>query len=778
MPAVPATPSIPAFQEVTAPVPTSAAAADASPADAILSKTAAGLVAPATLLSPSVIGALISAEHGDPFSLLGLHHDEQGRLWARALLPGANKVAIVDSSHEPGRLVRWLNRIHPDGLFDALLPIRKHRFAYRLRVHWDNGVIDEIDDPYRFGLLLGDTDLWLFAEGKHLRPFEALGAHPTTVEGVAGTRFAVWAPNARRLSVIGDFNRWDGRRHPMRLRRQAGIWELFVPRIGAGERYKYELIGADGHLLPHRADPYAFAAELRPATASVVSELLPQLPAADPAALRRNQFDQAISIYEVHAGSWRRKVEEGNRPLNWRELADELIPYVQHMGFTHIELLPISEHPFDGSWGYQPTGMYAATARFGTPWDFREFVARCHRAGIGVIVDWVPAHFPSDAHGLGNFDGTALYEHADPREGVHKDWNTLIYNFGRNEVVNFLIGSALYWFERFGIDGMRVDAVASMLYRDYSREHGQWLANAHGGRENLEAVAFVRRLNEVIGTERPGAMMDAEESTAWPMVTRPPSSGGLGFHYKWNMGWMHDTLQYLSRDPIHRRHHQNELSFGLIYAFDENFILPLSHDEVVHGKGSLLARMPGDRWQKFANLRAYLAFQFAHPGKKLLFMGCEFAQEREWTHEHSLDWHLLSDEMHRGVQSLVRDLNHAYRRVPALHQRDVSGDGFSWIDHEDSANSVVSFIRWAGDGRLVVAICNFTPVPRYDYCVGVPKAGYYREILNTDSAYYGGSNVGNPDCGVSAQTQSAHGLPFSLSMTLPPLATVLLEWVI
>ncbi len=727
-------------------------------------------------LSASQIKALVNGQHGDPFSVLGMHHDAGGRLLVRALLPGAARVAVIESQ-SGNRVVRWLRIVDNEGLFEAPLTIRRKRFAYRLRVIWKSGLTQDLDDPYSFGLILSDLDIWLLAEGKHLRPYECMGAHPMAVDTVMGTRFTVWAPNAQRVSVVADFNRWDGRRHVMRLRREAGLWELFVPHVEPGARYKFELLGPDGNLLPQRADPYAFESELRPATASIVSRLQPVVPANDEQRRRANALDAPLSIYELHVGSWRRKVEDSDRSLTWRELADELIPYVQHMGFTHIELMPITEHPFDGSWGYQPTGLYAPTSRYGTAHDFREFVQRAHAAGVGVILDWVPAHFPSDAHGLANFDGTPLFEHADPREGFHKDWNTLIYNLGRHEVVNFLIGSALYWIERFGIDGLRVDAVASMLYRDYSRDSGEWLPNQHGGRENLEAVAFIRRLNQVIGVERGEAIMMAEESTAWPMVSRPPSAGGLGFHYKWNMGWMHDTLQFIARDSSHRKYHQNELTFGLIYGFDENFILPISHDEVVHGKGSLLARMPGDRWQRFANMRAYLGYQFTHPGKKLMFMGCEFAQEQEWNHQQSLDWHLLGDHLHRGIQSLVRDLNQAYRRVPALHQRDVNADGFSWIDHNDHEQSVLAFIRRGHEGRFVVVVCNFTPVPRYGYRIGVPQRGYYREILNTDSSHYGGGNLGNPDSGVSAGESPSHGHEFSLLLTLPPLAVIILEWV-
>jgi 1,4-alpha-glucan branching enzyme len=545
--------------------------------------------------------------------------------------------------------------------------------------------------------------------------------------------------------------------------------------VAAGVAYKYELCTPAGEVLPLKADPFALQAELRPATASVVAQLPPVM-AASSDRQRANALDAPMSIYEVHLGSWRRKPEEGNRWLDWDELADQLVPYACELGFTHLELLPISEHPFDGSWGYQPIGLYAPTARFGEPAGFRRFVQRCHAQGLGLFVDWVPAHFPSDAHGLGQFDGTALYEHADPREGFHHDWNTLIYNFGRTEVRNFLVGNALYWLERYGVDGLRVDAVASMLYRDYSRKPGEWLPNAYGGRENLEAISFLKRVNEVVGTEREQAVTLAEESTAFPAVSRPTYVGGLGFHFKWNMGWMHDTLQYMARDPVHRKHHHGEITFSMVYAFNENFVLPLSHDEVVHGKGSLLTKMPGDRWQRFANLRAYYGFMFAHPGKKLLFMGCEFAQEREWNHDRSLDWHLLADPAHAGVRRLLRDLNHLYRETPALHQRDFTPDGFEWIEHNDAQRSVLAFVRRGHDARrFIVVVCNFTPTVQHGYRIGVPEPGVYRERINTDSAHYGGSNVGAPYGEITAEPIAWHGRPHSIGMTLPPLATVFFE---
>ena len=725
------------------------------------------------MLDATDIDKICGARHGDPFSVLGPHPDAQGRVWLRAFLPGAQQVYAVDAAS--GRVLAQLLQRHIDGLFEQVLD-EAPAGAYQLQLRWGDGSDALIDDPYRFGPVLGQTDIWLLAEGTHLRPFEVLGARPARMDDVAGSSFAVWAPNALCVSVVGDFNHWDARRHPMRLRRECGVWEIFLPAVAQGARYKYALCDATGRVLPQRSDPYAFAAQLRPDTASVVH---PLAPAMAPSMQRQaaNALDAPISIYEVHLGSWRRDGADPQRWLNWDELADTLIPYAIDMGFTHLELLPISEHPFDGSWGYQPVGLYAPTSRFGSPEGFRRFVARCHEGGLGLLLDWVAAHFPSDAHGLGHFDGTHLYEYADPREGVHADWNTLIFNLGRTEVRNYLVGNALYWIERFGVDGLRVDAVASMLYRDYSRKPGEWIANAHGGRENLETIAFLKRLNEVIGAHCPQAITLAEESTAFPAVSRPTFAGGLGFHYKWNMGWMHDTLQYMRRDPVHRSHHHSEISFGLVYAFSENFVLPISHDEVVHGKGSMLAKMPGDRWQQFANLRAYYGFMFGHPGKKLLFMGCEFAQLREWNHDQGLDWHLLSDPQHAGVARLLRDLNHLYRATPALHQRDCSADGFEWIDHDDAAHSRLAFIRHGNDARsCVVVVCNFTPSPHMGYRLGVPHAGLYRERINTDSHHYGGSNIGAPLGVTQAQEQPCHGRHWSIALNLPPLATLVLQW--
>ncbi len=744
------------------------------------------------MLRDTEIELVCGAEHGDPFAVLGPHADAAGRLWLRAMLPGAEHVAVLDAGH--GDLLGTLALRHADGLFEGPLSTAG-RPDYRLQVRWADGSSALIDDPYRFPPVLGDLDVWLLGEGSHLRPYEVLGAAQRTLLGVAGTSFAVWAPNAAQVSVVGDFNHWDARRHPMRLRRECGVWEIFLPGVGAGARYKYRIRGRDGQVLPQKADPYALQAELRPATASVVARMPDAAPRSE-VRLRANALDAPISIYEVHLGSWRRAPDAAagaaGRFLDWDELAATLVPYAREMGFTHLELMPVSEHPFDGSWGYQPVGLYAVTSRFGTPADdaagggsgagFRRFVDRCHAEGIGLLLDWVPAHFPSDAHGLGNFDGTHLYEYADPREGFHQDWNTLIYNFGRVEVSNFMVANALFWLERYAVDGLRVDAVASMLYRDYSREPGEWVPNRHGGRENLEAIAFVRRMNEVVGVERPQAITLAEESTAFPAVSRPTYAGGLGFHYKWNMGWMHDTLQYMARDPVHRRHHHGEMTFSLVYAFNENFVLPLSHDEVVHGKGSMLAKMPGDRWQQFANLRAYYGYLFGHPGKKLLFMGCEFAQEREWNHDRSLDWHLLDDasgsNLHAGMRTLVRDLNLLYRATPALHQRDFGPEGFEWLTHDDAERSVIGFVRrGAQAGAFVVVVCNFTPGVQRGYRLGVPDAGRYRECLNTDSAHYGGSNVGTPLGAATAEPVACHGRGHSIVIDLPPLATVMFEWI-
>ena len=725
------------------------------------------------MLTDRDIDLVRTAQHGDPFAVLGVHVDDVGCLWLRAMLPGAEQAVVLDAT--TGDLIGTLTRRHADGVFEGPLTATE-RPNYRLQVRWSDGSSAIVDDPYRFPPVLGELDVWLLGEGSHLRSYEVLGASLRVMEGVPGASFAVWAPNASQVSVVADFNVWDARRHPMRLRRECGVWEIFIPAVGAGARYKFQIRARNGDVLPQKADPYALQAELRPATASVVSRM-PSLAPPSAARQQANALDAPVSIYEVHLGSWRRKPEEGDRFLNWQELADTLLPYALEMGFTHIELLPISEHPFDGSWGYQPVGLYAPSSRFGDAMGFRRFVDRCHALGLGLLLDWVPAHFPSDAHGLANFDGTHLYEYADPREGFHQDWNTLIYNFGRTEVSNFLVANALYWLERYNVDGLRVDAVASMLYRDYSRKAGEWVPNQHGGRENLEAIEFLRRMNLVVGTERAQAITLAEESTAFPLVSRPTYAGGLGFHYKWNMGWMHDTLAYMERDPVHRQHHHGEMTFSLVYAFNENFVLPLSHDEVVHGKGSMLGKMPGDRWQKFANLRAYYGYMFGHPGKKLLFMGCEFAQEREWNHDQSLDWHLLEDPLHEGMRRLVHDLNRLLRATPALYELDFEPAGFEWIESHDARNSVLSFIRRGKQpDTLAVVVCNFTPTVHRGFMLGVPKSGTYRECLNTDSAHYGGSNVGTPLGSARSQPVACNGKPHAIVIDLPPLATVMFTW--
>ena len=723
------------------------------------------------LLPESDVRALMRAQHTDPFAVLGLHETPQGTV-VRALMPGARSVAAVHA--RSGWPLAVLEQHPGSDLFSALVPAAQARLGYALQVDWGTHT-STLEDPYRFPPVLGDTDVWLLAEGTHLRPWEHLGAHLREMDGVPGVAFAVWAPNARRVSVVGDFNHWDGRRHAMRFRRECGVWEIFAPHVAIGDGYEFEILSAHGEVL-RKADPFAFSARLRPDTACVVQPL----PAAVDLPVGRaeaNGRNAPVSIYEVHLGSWQRKSVDGRGPewLTYRELADTLVPYARDMGFTHLELLPVSEHPFDGSWGYQPIGLYAPTSRFGTPGDFRHFVQAAHAAGLGVILDWVPAHFPTDAHGLGNFDGTALYEYADPREGFHNDWKTLIFNTARHEVRNYLVGNALYWLERYGVDGLRVDAVASMLYRDYSREPGQWIPNAKGGRENLEAIEFLRRMNHVVGVERPGAVTIAEESTSFPGVTRPPEHGGLGFHYKWNMGWMNDTLAYASTDPVHRKHHHQKITFGLMYAHDENFVLPFSHDEVVHGKGSMIGKMPGDEWQQFAGLRNLYGYLWAYPGKKLLFMGNEFAQVAEWNADRSLDWHLLDhDGPHQGMRRLVRDLNNVYRHHPALHELDTEGPGFEWIVHDDADQSVFAFIRRARDGAFVIAVCNFTPVVRRAYRLGVPAAGTYRELINTDNPVYGGSGVGNGE--VSSDGVFRHGHGQSIAFDVPPLGTVM--WVL
>ena len=725
-------------------------------------------------LPPQVdIEALIRADHHDPFSVLGPHSDGADGSFIRAYLPNALSVEVL--AKDSGQSLGQLEMGEVPGFFVGHIARQQ---PYKLKVQWAGG--EQIsEDPYSYGPLLGEMDLYLFAEGNHRDLGNAFGAQVIEVDGVHGVRFAVWAPNARRVSVVGDFNVWDGRRHPMRLRHPTGVWEIFIPGLQAGESYKYEILGHSG-ILPLKADPVALCTELPPSTASRVAQPL-QFQWDDDAWLQsrgaRHGNDAPLSVYELHAGSWMCELDEAGevvRSYNWHELAERLIPYVQELGFTHIELMPIMEHPFGGSWGYQPLSQFAPSARYGTPEDFAAFINACHKAEIGVILDWVPAHFPTDTHGLARFDGTALYEYDNPLEGFHQDWDTLIYNLGRTEVHGFMIASAVHWLKRFHVDGLRVDAVASMLYRDYSRKAGEWVPNKYGGRENIEAIDFLRHLNDVVAIEAPGALVIAEESTAWPGVSQPTQQGGLGFDYKWNMGWMHDTLHYIQNDPIHRAHHHNELSFGLIYAFSEHFMLPISHDEVVHGKHSLIDKMPGDRWQKFANLRAYLAFMWMHPGKKLLFMGCEFGQWREWNHDHQLDWYLLQYPEHDGVKKLVADLNRLYREVPALHQQDCVPQGFQWLIGDDAVNSVFAWLRWSREGEPVLVVANFTPVPREAYRVGVPFAEHWSEVLNTDADLYAGSNVGNGGV-VATEHIAAHGQPLSLTLNLPPLGVLILR---
>jgi 1,4-alpha-glucan branching enzyme len=715
------------------------------------------------------LSAVIEGRSLDPFAVLGRHRTASGDI-VRVMLPGAFAVTAI--ARDDLSLRANLSPMRQTGLFAGPSP---GSGAYFLRIDW-GGPIQETEDPYSFGPLLGEMDVYLLGEGKHRDFANCLGAHAMVVDGVPGVRFAVWAPNARRVSVVGDFNTWDGRRHPMRLRHGAGVWEIFVPRLTAGTVYKYELLGPDGALLPKKADPVAWRAEPPPATASVVDDPAP-FRWSDAAwcaeRARRQAPDAPLSIYEVHAGSWLRHPD--GRSLDWSELAEKLVDYVSRMGFTHVEFMPVMLHPFSGSWGYQVLGQFAPNALLGTPEEFALLIDRCHNAGIGVLLDWVPAHFPTDAHGLARFDGTPLYEHADPREGFQRDWNTFIYNLGRSEVRNFLIGSALHWLERFHADGLRVDAVAAMLYRDYSREEGEWIPNFYGGRENLESIAFLQELRRTIDERCSGAILVAEESTAWPGVTRSPDEGGLGFHYKWNMGWMHDTLDYMAQEPIHRRYHHHLLTFGMLYAFSERFILPLSHDEVVYGKHSLLGRMPGDNWQRFANFRAYLGFMWTHPGKKLLFMGGEFGQQREWNHDAQPDWQLLDDPAHRGIQRLVRDLNRLYTAEPALHQQDYEDAGFRWVVSEDEEQSIFAYLRRpAGNGPPVLSVSNFTPVPRAGYRLGVPEAGKWCVLLNTDAACYGGSDFAD-GYDATAQLAAWDGQPASLVLDLPPLATLLLR---
>jgi 1,4-alpha-glucan branching enzyme len=725
-----------------------------------------------------MLDAVAAGTSADAFAVLGRHGSTvMGRpvLAIRTMQPAAAAVELITVAG-----IVPMERRRREGLFEAVVPLdgaEAAEFAYRFRVH-EGETTRELNDPYQFGQVLGEFDLHLLNEGTHYRAWEKLGSHRTSVGAVIGVHFAVWAPNAQRVSVIGDFNRWDGRAHPMRKLVPSGIWEIFIPDLADGVCYKFEVRTSGGHLL-EKADPYARRFEVPPNTASIIWTEGAYQWSDDEWMRDRPSFnswrERPMSAYEVHLGSWRRVSEGGHRYLTYRELAEQLVPYVREMGYTHIELMPVMEHPFSGSWGYQVIGFFAPTSRFGTPDDFRYFMDQCHRYGLGVILDWVPGHFPKDRHGLAQFDGTSLYEHADPRKGEHMDWGTLVFNYGRNEVRTFLMSNALYWLEEFHVDGLRVDAVASMLYLDYSRKEGEWIPNQYGGRENLEAVSFLQQLNTETHGRVPGTITVAEESTSWPAVSRPIYVGGLGFTYKWNMGWMHDILEYARQDPVHRRWHHGQVTFSMLYAFTENFVLPFSHDEVVHGKGSMLDKMPGDVWQKHATLRALYGYMFGHPGKKLMFMGCEFGQWREWNYDESLDWHVLDDPMHAGLRRWVQDLNHAHQHEASLHEVDFEPAGFSWIDCNDNENSVVSMVRKARNPHdFTIMVVNFTPVLRPAYRIGVPEAGWYREVLNSDAAIYGGSNTGNAG-GVTTEPRPSHGFEQSLTLVVPPLGFVLLK---
>lgn len=730
-----------------------------------------------TQLSLQGISRFVEGTLENPAHLLGPHPVEEGgrkAISVRAFLPDSQQVWLVDNEHNE---VRPMRRIHPSGFYEAIRPTYSHTSNYRLRIATKNGEITEMQDPYAVQPLLTEFDLFLFGEGRNWQLYDKMGAHIRSVDGVDGTNFAVWAPNAESVQVIGDFNSWNGAQHTMRKHIPAGVWELFIPNIAAGEKYKYKIKMKGGHSV-EKSDPYGFHAELPPRTASVVTRLdqfawddqdwMDRRVSSDP-------LSQACNIYELHLGSWRRDPNGHHGWMNYREIAHQLVEYCNEMNFTHVELMPISEHPYTGSWGYQTVGYFGVTSRYGTCDDFMYFVNHCHQHGIGVILDWVPAHYPKDGHGLRHFDGSALYEHSDPRQGEHPDWGTMIFNYGRNEVRNFLVSNALFWLDKYHIDGLRVDAVASMLYLDYSRNAGEWVPNEHGGRENLGAIHMLREFNEQAHAQFPGVITMAEESTAWPGVSRPTSSGGLGFSIKWNMGWMNDTLRYMRHDAIHRQYHHDELTFSLIYAFTENFVLPLSHDEVVHGKGALISQMSGDLWQKFANLRLLYSYMWTHPGKKLLFMGSEFAQWHEWDYDAEIQWDLLHWDTHRGVKSMLADLNKLVINEPALHELDFDGSGFEWIDCMNRQDSIISFMRKGKDpDDFVIVASNFTPVVREGYLMGAPQAGFYKEIFNSDSSYYAGSNVGNFP-GIEAKPQPHHGRPASMRINLPPLATVVLK---
>ncbi len=723
------------------------------------------------------IKLIIKAEHWDPYIVLGMHEiksDGKKAIAVRAFLPDADEAWVIDVSKEKSYKMEKTNKA---GFFEKKFESRKEFFKYKIKVKTFDNHIYEFYDPYSFWPVLSDFDLYLIGEGSHYKKYEKLGAHFMEINGIRGVHFAVWAPNAKRVSVVGDFNNWDGRRHQMRVLGLSGVWEIFIPGLEKGDLYKFEIKSKANNIFL-KADPYALYFEVRPKSASIVYDINEYKWDDDKwieLRSKKNWLETPISVYEVHLSSWMRMPEEENRFLTYKELSDKLIPYVKEMGYTHIELLPVTEHPLDASWGYQTIGYFAPTSRHGTPSDFMYFVDKCHQNDIGVILDWVPAHFPKDAHGLGYFDGTCLYEHEDPRKGEHRDWGTLIFNYGRNEVRNFLISNALFWLEKYHIDGLRVDAVASMIYLDYSRKEGEWIPNIFGGNENLEAIDFLKKFNEIVHEYHPGVLTIAEESTAWTGVSRPTHLGGLGFSLKWNMGWMHDMLEYFSTDPVHRKYHHNNLTFSLLYAFTENFMLVLSHDEVVHGKSSILNKMPGDMWQKFANLRLLHGFMHGHPGKKLLFMGGEFGQWDEWDHEHSIDWHLLEYEPHQKLQRYVKDLNSLYKSEPSFYEIDFNYWGFEWIDFRDTEQSIISFIRKAKDSDdFLVVVCNFTPVPRSNYRIGVPKPGFYRELLNSDSSEYWGGNIGNSG-GVFAEEIKWHARQYSINITLPPLAIVIFK---
>lgn len=732
-----------------------------------------------TIIEKSEIKALCDGVYyGDPFSILGMHQDhtsdDRPFICVRTLQPHAKSVEIVKKeTKESFQMIK----IHSCGLFQLDLINSSSFFDYYLRVTLFSGESYETEDPYRFLPVLGELDLYLFNEGKHKDIYQKLGSHLITHQGVKGVCFAVWAPNAKRVSVVGNFNDWDGRRYMMRPRGNSGIWELFVPHLSEWSIYKYEIVGVNGELLPLKIDPYGFSFEMRPKTGTLVFDnsryQWKDMDWISQKRYRANALDKPISIYEVHLGSWRRNSLEGNRWLTYRELSKELPEYVKEMGFTHVEFLPVCEYPFDGSWGYQVTGMFAPTSRYGTPDDFKYLIDELHRHEIAVIMDWVPAHFPKDAFGLSNFDGTALYEHADPRRGEHKDWGTKIYNYSRNEVSNFLLANALFWIREYHIDALRVDAVASMLYLDYSKQEGEWVPNCYGGRENLEAIAFLRRLNELVFGENSGVTTFAEESTAWPMVSKPTYIGGLGFGYKWNMGWMHDTLQYMHYDPIYRKYHHNELTFSMLYAFSENFTLPISHDEIVHGKGPMYDKMPGDEWQKFANLRLYYAYMYMHPGKKLLFMGSELGEKKEWNYTDSLDWGSLEKPFHKGLNRFIKELNAFYKQYTHLSDYDFDSKGFEWIDGSDSLNSCFTFMRKNKEGDSLIVACNFTPLPRLNYKIGVNEEGVYQEVLNSDKTIYGGSGISSEQLILTKEGWNFK--PYSITVDLPPLAVAVYQ---